>query len=151
MRIRGLERTTKPQRAAGRPEWCAPAGAQSRLPGGGGDAESTAPDQHGAGSDSQAERALNAPASAAPGFRYLGPPSLPTTRSLKGPRREPGQKLLGTPSPCDDLEQKRRCELCSPLFRICLSSSQPRSLNPRNIKLHGILQVGPRERQIFSC
>lgn len=47
MRTRGLERTAKPQRAAG---------GRSRFPGAlGGDADPTALDQHGARSHSQAE------------------------------------------------------------------------------------------------
>lgn len=51
MRTRGLERTAKPQRAAG---------GRSRFPGAlGGDADPTALDQHGARSHSQAERALS--------------------------------------------------------------------------------------------
>lgn len=95
MRTRGLERTAKPQRVAGGPEKSTPASARPRFPEGGGDADPTALDQHRARSHSQAERALSVQASAARGFRYLGPPSLPTTRSLKGPRRQPGQKRLG--------------------------------------------------------
>lgn len=95
MRTRSLERTERFQRAAGRPEKNAPAGERSGPPGYSRDP--TTPGQQGAWS--QPERALRVQATAAPpDFRYLGPPSLPTTRSLKGPRRKPGQKSVHTES-----------------------------------------------------